>query len=951
MKIRKVLFVLLLLQILLCKSTFSQNNKVNSSIVPIQLKCEYLNNPLGIDELKPRLSWICKANSPQSRGLAQTAYQIIVATSEELLKNDQGDIWDSGKVLSDKSVFIEYSGKPLVSHTRYFWKVRIFDQEGRSSGWSDPSFWVTGLLSPDEWKARWISWQPASPQGTPIDPHGSVSPWLRKNFDLSAKPVIALAYINVVGYIELYVNGKKVGDDLLTPAVSDYAARSFYVTYDITSYLQTGGNCIALWLGRGWYDPEAAYKDLSRGPGPRARVQCEMVVGDKQVSVLSDRTWKAAASPYTTLGLYQWNAYHGENYDANMENPQWNLPSFDDSPWENVREVASPSPIAQAQPCPLNRIGQRFTPVTITDLGQDRYEIDFGTDLTGGFKFRFPQLEKGKTIKFHYADEKRNIISDKGSVPEGTKDSVAGSYKELVFPGKDGKPNAYQSMRQYDVYVPSGKLGEVFQTKFNYHGFRYVVIENLPSAPARQDAEATLIESDLESVGSFSCSNKLFNRILAANNWTLRCLNLGGYLSDCPHRERLGYGDHHVSIETNIMNFWMPAFYQKWIRDWRDAQDPETGMIPHSAPQRIGGGGPAWEGTLQALTWRQYLYYGDKRILEDNYNACRRYLDDLETYCKNGVLRIHGGRWDFLGDWVAPHRGMDTKNWPPPTPTAAEFFNNCYRVYLWDQLERMATVLSRTNEMQYCKAKIDTIRPLIHTAFYDAGKQLYVLDEQVHQVMPLMSGVVPYELRETIIKKLENSILIKNNGHLDTGMWGTYFMIQYLQETGRNDLIYSIMNQETYPGWGYMLSQGATTFWEQWNGFYSRIHSCYTSPGGWFYQGLAGIRVDETAPGFKKIVIKPAIVGDLKWVRAKHNSSYGSIESSWEFNAGKVTMNVTVPPNTTATIYVPTTDVNTVKENGTSISESPNVKFIHKEKDYAVYGVGSGSYVFSSINR
>ena len=613
---------------------------------PVQLYCEYLKNPVGIDKLKPRLSWISKPTSPQSRGLSQTAYQIIVATSKDFLVNDKGDIWNSGKVLSDQSVHIKYSGKPLVSHTWYYWKVRVFDQNDRASAWSDPAFWVTGLLSPDDWKAKWISWQPAPPPGTPVDPHGSVSPWMRKNFDLSTIPAQALAYVNVVGYAELYVNGEKVGNDLLTPAVSDYAARSFYITYDITSYLRSGRNCIALWLGRGWYDPLAAYKDLSRGPGARARIQCEMVAGGKQVSVLSDATWKAAASPYTTLGLYQWNEYHGENYDANMENPEWNLSSFDDSSWENAREVNSPSPLAEAQPCPLNRIGQRFTPVTITDLGQDRYEIDFGTDLTGGFWFRFPPLEKGKTITFHYADEKRYTVSDRGSIPEGSREVANGSYKDLVFTGKDGKPNAYQSMHQYDVYVPSGKPGEIFRTKFNFHGFRYVVIENLPSAPTRQDAEATLIESDLESVGSFSCSNELFNRINAVNIWTLRCLNLGGYLFDCPHRERLGYGDHHVSIETNIMNLWMPAFYQKWIQDWRDVQDTKTGLIPHSAPQRIGGGGPAWSGTLQALTWRQYLYYGDIQVLEDNYDACRRYVDALETHCKNGILRSFG---DLLG--------------------------------------------------------------------------------------------------------------------------------------------------------------------------------------------------------------------------------------------------------------------------------------------------------------
>jgi len=914
---------------------------------PIQLRCEYLKNPLGIDKLKPRLSWICNANSPKSRNQSQTSYQVIVSTSKDLLLKDQGDIWNTGIVLSDNSTHIEYSGKPLISHTEYYWKVRIFDQNKRISEWSDPAFWVTGLLSPEDWKATWIGWQPAPPLGMPVDPHGSVSPWLRKTFELLVKPTQSFAYVNVVGYVELYVNGKKVGDDILTPALSDYAARSLYVTYDITSYLQTGLNCVAVWLGRGWYDPDAAYKDPSRGPGPRARVQCEMIVENKQFSVLSDTTWRAASSPYTTLGLYQWNSYHGENYDANMENPEWNLSSFDDSAWENAHEVNSPSPHAEAQPCPLNRIGQRFDPVAITELGAGRYEIDFGTDTSGGFRFSFPLLEKGKTVTFHYADEKRHTINNKGNPSEGPRDNVAGSYKELVFPGKDGKPIAYQSMHQYDVYIPSGRPDEVFQTRFNYHGFRYVIIENLPSAPNKKDAEATLIESDLESVGSFSCSNELFNRIHATNTYTLRCLNISGYMSDCPHRERVGYGDAQVSIESCIMNFWMPSFYTKWIRDWRDAQDPQTGYMPNSAPQRIGGGGPPWGGTMQALTWRQYLYYGDKRVLEDNYEACRSNINAIEAKCKDGIFHIFGGRWDFLGDHVAPRRGMDTENWPPPK--AAEFFNNCYRVYLWMQLARMATALNLFDEALRCQTKIDSIRPVIHDAFYDANQQIYVLDEQDYQVMPLLCGIVPENLKQTIIKKLEDGILIKNKGHLDTGLWGTYFLIQYLQESGCNDLLYGIMNQKTYPSWGYMLSQGATTFWEQWNGFYSRIHSCFTSPGGWFYQGLAGIMIDETAPGFKKIIIRPSIVGDLEWVKANHNSAYGSIESLWEFKNGKVTMEVTIPPNTTATIYVPATDATTVTEGGKQIIKNSAITFINTEKGYAVYGVGSGNYIFSSM--
>ena len=289
--------------------------------------------------------------------------------------------------------------------------------------------------------------------------------------------------------------------------------------------------------------------------------------------------------------------------------------------------------------------------------------------------------------------------------------------------------------------------------------------------------------------------------------------------------------------------------------------------MPHTAPKTAAAAAdPAWGGAGCVLPWKLYLYYGDRRLLERAYEPMRRYVEFLESKCTNGILRSYGGKWDFIGDWVPPGRGMDTNNWPPKAGrgTVQQLLPPLSHGTCWPG---RAAVLGRTDEAQRCRTRLGEIRPLIHAAFYDAPKQLYVLDEQAYQLMPLMTGVVPDDLRETVLQKLEDVILVKSKGHLDTGMLGTYFLIQYLQETGRNDLLYTIFNQKTYPGWGYMLSQGATTFWEQWNGYWSQIHSCFTSPGGWFYQGLAGIRPDADAPGFKKIIIKPAVVGDLTWVK------------------------------------------------------------------------------------
>ncbi|MCX6872620.1 MAG: family 78 glycoside hydrolase catalytic domain [Verrucomicrobia bacterium] len=575
-------------------------------------------------------------------------------------------------------------------------------------------------------------------------------------------------------------------------------------------------------------------------------------------------------------------------------------------------EVAAPEGAVTAQSCPPNRINKVIPVVACTNKGANNWELDFGTNLTGWLKLRLPQLAAGQRLTFSYADK----------------------------PG--------QTFQQLDEYISAGKPGEVFCSKFNYHGFRYATVDGLAAKPAPGDAEALLIESDLQPVGTFECSNDLFNRIHQLNLWTIRCLSLGGYMVDCPHRERLGYGaDGQTSLDTQIMNRDAPAFYAKWALDWLDAQDPATGRFPFTAPFVIPSwGGPGWGGIGTVLPWKNYLYYGDQRLLESAFVAMGRYSAFLDSQAPDGLLRGTGDPGGFLGDWVPPERGMDTQNWPGKT--ACEIFNNGYRVYLWQILERSARVLGKTQEAEEYKAKIDKTRKLIHTTFYDAQKQFYGLDEQAYQVLPLMTGSVPDDLVGIVQKKLEEIILVKNKGHLDTGMLGTYFLIQYLQETGRNDLLYTIFSQKTYPGWGHMLEQGATTIWEQWNGHASQIHACFISPGSWFYQGLAGIRPDDSGPGFKKIIIKPAVVGDLTWVKCGYDSIHGRVVSNWKRDGTQLTMEVAIPINTTATVHVPAKDAAGVTESGKPAAKADGVEFLRMENRAAVYAIGSGTYRFQS---
>ena len=426
---------------------------------------------------------------------------------------------------------------------------------------------------------------------------------------------------------------------------------------------------------------------------------------------------------------------------------------------------------------------------------------------------------------------------------------------------------------------------------------------------------------------------------------------------DCPHRERLGYGDGQVSIEAAVMNLWMPNFYAKWAQDWMDTQHPSTGALPFSTPYHSPAGDgdfgregpPAWGGTLSVLAWKNYIYYGDLLTLEKSFKPMRRFMDRLESHAVGNILRGYGDKWQQLGDWVPPFGGMDTGNWP--AERANDLFNNCYRIYLWELLERSAAALGRTDEITRCHAKIAKIRPMIHREFYDQEKQAYVNDEQASLVMPLLSGVVPEELRSILMAKLEQNILVRRGGHLDTGMHGTYFLIQYLSEIGRDDLLYEIVNRTTYPGWGYMLSQGATTMWEQWNGYWSRIHACFTSVAGWFHCGLAGIQADPAAAGFKRIIIRPAVIGELTWVKASHRSPYGNIISEWEIRNGHLSMKIRIPVGATARIHVPASHDAEILERGVPVALAKNVRQAGSDVNCRVFEVDSGDYCFETIRR
>ena len=1041
-----------------------------------QLRCEYLNEPLGVDTPQPRLSWVLAS---KSRGESQTACQILVASSLERLEANRGDLWDSGKMPTAESAQLAYGGQPLSSRQQCYWKVRVWDKTGQTSSWSDPGRWGMGILEVKDWDAQWISaqaeahaveradfsnvswlWHPTNTTGEVIffrkdlDVDSSVSqvdvettvsasgdnrfkvylngrqidescgwgwpsfsrlrlraktdlnpgrnvfaiaarhiqpnaglfcairlqrtdgattqtlastgwlccdqattnwalpgfsdaawvkpsrlakygegewgkfvpqypprlPWLRKNFTLNRRPKQAMAYVSALGYYELYINGRKVDDYVLTPGVSDFRKRALYLAHDMTKYLVQGDNCVALWLGRGWYTPGVPGVTHNL-PLVKAALDVEQANG-QTVRLGTDTTWKARPSPIAGSNCGNLGPVNGgEIVDAAADDASWNSVDADLSQWVPAQEFNPPTPLISAQNVEANRIRQAISPVSVSKLECGVYLIDMGRNLNGFFELRIAgRLPAGRKLTFMYGDK--------------------------LWGGEN-----LQTYDQRDEYIAKGGTNESFRNRFFNHAFRWVKVIGLDEPPAPGDARGYLVHTDYELASGFECSNELLNRIYQTVCWTYRCLTLGGYIVDCPHRERLGYGgDAGTSMEAGLSNFRVGALYSKWLRDWRDTQLP-SGEVDYTAPSFGTAGGPAWSGICVSLPWHVYLQYGDRRILQEMYPTIQKWLGFLETKTKDGYLeyymssRCASPRGNFLGDWLPPGRGM----WEDRVDDYSTlFFNNCYYVYNLRLAAKIAAVLERPGDAEQYHQKAEILSQAIHKRFYNADKKGYANGEQPYLAMPLLLGIVPEPLKAVVAGNLEHAIRVTNQGHLNTGMHGTYFLLRYLTDIRRHDLIYEMTAQTTFPGWGYMLQQGATTIWEAWNGADSQIHDTLISVGMWFVQGVGGIQVDEAQPGYKHFTVRPAPVRDLKWAKARHDCIHGTILSAWRLEGRQFQLNVTIPVNTSAAVYIPADSGDAVREGSKLASSSDGVKFMRLEGADAVFEVGSGEYQFTS---
>ena len=1056
------------------------------------LRCEYRVNPLGIDAEKPRLSWVIgdpkseisnlKSQSP--RGQKQSAYQVVGASSPELLAKDQGDLWDSKKVVSDQSIQVEYAGKPLDSRMVCHWKVRVWDKDGKASAWSAPAGWSMGLLKPEDWQAKWIGLDKAKalrnfsglpgvqwvwfPEGEPAvsapvgtryfrcnltlpddrtitravcqiaadnafelfvngtpagqgadfnipttldvtklikrgvnsvavmatnvgdvpNPAGLIavlrvefaqgeplviqtdgqwkaaqerregweregfddsswaaakilgvygmSPWvdpgsgdaqslparyLRREFPLEKKVARATAYVCGLGFFDLYCNGRKVSDHVMDPALSDYRKAAYYVTFDVTSHLQKGSNALGVVLGNGrFFAPRLQSPAPTLNYGyPKLLLQTEITYEDGTTAqIVSDENWKL-----TTQGPIRANSeYDGEEYDALREMDGWSRIGFDEAKWESVQLVKAPDGALRAQMMEPMRVTQTIKPVAITNPKPGTFIVDMGQNFYGTLRM-------------------------KACGPRGTEVRLTSAYS--LLPDGMLKTADNRGARATDVYIFKGMGEEVWNPQFKGQGYRRVQVTGFPGTPTLDNFDGLVIHTDAEPVGEFACSNDLVNRIHLAMRWGFRMYLRSAPLDPDRDERQAWMGDPAKDSESEAFNFNVAAFYTKWMDDVRRSQRSD-GTIPDISMNWDWGNGVEWPSVFTIIPDWYLDFYADRRVVENHYGAMKRWVLAMDAIHRDadGTLKSKAYA-DWCDTYSMDGGGGETGRTPQELVSTAYHYNNC-RI-----MARAAKRLDQVEDEKQFVEMAEKLKAAFNKRFLDPATGTYQGGTQCAYVLPLAFGMVPPEHRKAVIDNLLNDILITHNGHLSVGLIGMQWLMQVLTDIGRADVAWTIVTQTTRPSWGYMIGKGATTIWERWDtdtrdpGMNSEALLIQAGNlDAWFYQTLAGINYDPAQPGFKHSLIRPQPLGDLTWVKAHHDSIYGRIVSNWRREGGKLTMDVTIPANTTAVVYVPAKDAAGVTESGKPAGQAEGVKFLRTENNAAVYAVGSGAYQFQS---
>ena len=892
------LFILLQFFVISC---FSQ--------VKIQhLLTENLTNPIGLDSHQPRFSWQLISDE---RNISQTAYEIKVSV-------DKRQVWETGKVVSNESVQVTYAGAVLQSRKKYTWQVRVWDNKGKPSKWSEPAFFQMALLNATDWKAKWI--EPGYTEDAVMRP----SPLFRKPFATKKKIISAFAYITAHGLYEAQINGQRIGDAYLTPGWTSYNKRLQYQVYDVTDQLKEGSNVIGLTLGSGWYRGSLAWESNKNIYGKDIAVlfQLEITYADKTTeTIVSDETWKSSVGSIRYSEIY-----NGETIDARLEKNGWANTGYNDADWSGVKVAVHSNDILVATYNEPVKKHETFKPVRIFKTPKGEQVIDFGQNLVGWVEVKV----KGKPG-----------------------DTVIISHAEILDKAGNFYTENLRNAKAQDTYILKGNGEEIFKPHFTWQGFRFIKVEGYPGELKPENFTANVLYSDMKQTGSFTSSNKLVNQLQHNIEWGQR----GNFLdvpTDCPQRdERLGWtGDAQVFSRTASFLRDVNNFFTKWMKDVAADQFAD-GSVPHVIPNVLGaaGGSTGWSDVSTVIPWNMYLVYADKRILEDQYASMKAWVDFMQKESKNDLWNTGS----HFGDWL--FYSVNDDNSGISAITNKYFIAQCFYANSTQLLIKAAKVLNKTEDV----LKYETLLSKIKDAFvkeYITLNGATMSNTQTSYVLALNFDMLPESLRQQAADRLAENIKQYNN-HLTTGFLGTPYLCHVLSSFGYTDLAYKLLLQETYPSWLYPVKMGATTIWERWDGIKpdgtletptmnSYNHYAYGAIGDWMYRVMVGLDTEEDGPGYKKIRIMPHIGGGFSFAAANLQTRYGKLSSGWKIDNGKLVIDAEIPANTTATIYIPASNADAISENGKPLNSIKDIQIAGTENNYVLLKVGSGKYQFST---
>ncbi len=894
---------LLVFSVILLIAAFSCRNDNEKDYIG-NLKCEYLINPLGIDNPHPRLTWQLH---DERMGASQTTFKIFVGTDSSEVAEGKGNMWTSGNINSDRNLIV-YGGDSLQPFTRYYWAVSIKGQAKRPATISRVAYFETGMMGTTNWKASWIS----DSRDIKLKP----APYFRKELNISGKIRSARVYLAAAGLYELYINGMKSGDAMLDPAYTRFDRRILYVVHDVTSLLNTGNNAIGVLLGNGWYNHQSTavwfFHEAPWRARPKFCAELHLVYDDGSREIIySDTDWKTTTGPVIFNSIYT-----AEHYDARLEQPGWNIPGFNDSKWKAAIAVSTPSQNIVAQVMHPIRAVDTIPARKMTRYDGRTWVFDLGRNIAGVSSLTVSG-DAGTIIRLKHAERlDRSGHADQSNI------------------NVHYRPTDNSDPFQTDIFILSGRGKETFRPKFNYKGFRYVeVISSRPLDLKKESLTGYFMHSDIPPAGRITSSDTLLNKVWTATNNSYLS-NLYGYPTDCPQREKNGWtGDAHIASETGLYNFDGITVYEKWLNDHRDEQQP-NGVLPAIIPTSGWGyhwaNGPDWTSTIAIIPWNIYLFYGDPYLLKLCYDNIKRYVDHITEISPSGLTD-----WG-LGDWIP------IKSVAPKELTSSAYYYTDALI-----LSKAAGILGRMEDQEKYTRLASKIKDAINNFYLDTAKGIYGKGLQTEQCVPLQWGIVPDAMKQKVADNLAKAIM-NNGGKMDVGLLGTKAILNALSENGYADLAYELAAKDKFPSWGWWIVNGATTLYENWpidsKSDISLNHIMFGEIGAWMYKAPGGISPDEKNPGFKNIILKPRFVKGLDHFEAEHEGPYGTIVSSWKREGGNILYEVKIPPNSSATFFISAVEIT---EGGRKLSSNKYIKEERKEDGSRILYLASGKYSFN----